>query len=568
MNMRKTYAALFCASALLFAASPVSDACTNVIVTKGASTDGSSMVTYSADSHVMFGELYFRPAGVFPEGAMRDVYEWDSGRFMGRIPQVRRTYQRVGNMNEHQVIFTETTFGGREELPNKNGIMDYGSVIFTTLERAATAREAIKIMDELVQKYGYPSEGESFSISDPNESWIVEIVGKGEELGAVWVAVRIPDGYISGHANQSRINQFLKEFPKEDVLYSPDVISFARKMGWYEGADEDFSFCDTYNPADFGGLRGCEARVWSAFNILGGGKFNKPDGTSAPADDWLDFAMGYNSSHKMPLYIRPDAKVSPKALMDVMRDHYEGTPMDMTLDVGAGEHKAPYRWRPMSFEVDGQKYVCERAIATQQTGYWMLGQSRSWLPDEIGGILWFGVDDASTSCLTPIYTNITREPECFREGNGSLLEYSSTAAFWEFNRVAQFAYLLYDRVEPEVRSHADRRENAAIAAVDSVDKAAKALLDKGQTKKALACITDYSVNSAQDMFKEWQELDLHLFMKYKDGNIMHENEDGTFKNNGNSVRIPEMPSQPQHPEHWLRAIVKSNGEVLKVPQGK
>ncbi|MCI2081794.1 MAG: C69 family dipeptidase [Bacteroidales bacterium] len=566
--MRKAYAALLCITVLSFSVVSVSDACTNVLITKGASADGSTMVSYAADSHTMYGELYFHPAGIFPKGSMLDIYEWDSGKYMGQIEQVPRTFQTVGNMNDHQVAFTETTFGGREELPNKNGIMDYGSLIFVTLQRAATARDAISIMAGLVKKYGYASEGESFSISDPNEVWIVEILGKGEELGAVWAAVRIPDGYISGHANQCRINKIFKEYPKEDVLYSPDIVSFARKMGWYSGKDEDFSFCDAYCPVDFSTIRACDARVWSAFNILGGGTFNLADGTSVPADTYLDYAMGYNPAHKLPLYIRPDKKVTVKALANVMRDHFEGTPMDMTTDIGAGEHKRPYRWRPMAFELDGKKYVCERAICTQQTGYWMVGQCRSWLPDEVGGILWFGVDDAGTSCLTPIYTNVTRVPECFREGNGSLIEYSPTSAFWEFNRVAQFAYLFYDRVAPEVRAHADKHENGCIAEVSGIDSNAVALLGKGKKKEALACLTDYSVNTAQSMFKEWQSLDIYLLMKYKDGNILRQNADGSFKDNGYSKRIPIMPMQPQHPEHWRRAIVNSNGSILKVPDGR
>ena len=618
--MRKSHAILICAALLLAGAQTPAFACSNVIVTKGASADGSTMVTYSADSHMLFGELYFHPAATYPAGAMLDINEWDSGKFLGKISQVLRTYQQVGNMNDHQVIFTETTFGGREELVNKNGQMDYGSLIFISLQRAKTAREAISIMDELTQKYGYASEGESFSIADPNEAWIVEIVGKGEELGSVWAAVRIPDGYVSGHANQSRINKLFSEYPQENVLYSKDVVSFARKMGWFSGEDKDFSFCDTYAPADFSSIRSCDARVWSAFNILGGGTFNYVAGTagdgsmpasaavgtsasgsrgtavaasgassrnaaskkagrgkkaaavvsapeiSEPANSFLDYAMGYNPAHKLPLYIRPAKKVTVKALADVMRDHFEGTPMDLTKDIGAGEHKAPYRWRPMAFEVDGDSYVCERAICTQQTGYWILCQARSWLPDEVGGILWFGVDDAATSCLTPIYTNITRVPECFREGNGSMIEYSPTAAWWEFNRLAQFAYLLYDRVAPEVRKHSDARENRCIAEVPHIDSTAVALLNAGKRDEALACITDYSVNTAQSMFKEWQDLDIYLFMKYKDGNIMRTNEDGTFQNDGFNSRTPAMPMQPQHPEHWLRAIVQSNGDVLRAPK--
>ena len=446
----KRLSALLACLLLLVTARPAADACTNVIITKGASADGSCMVTYAADSHQLYGELYFHPAANWPVGSKLDVYDWDSGYYRGKIAQVPHTFQTVGNMNEHQLIIMETTFGGREGLDNKDGIIDYGSLIYITLQRARTAREAIRTIDELVQTYGYCSEGETFSIVDKDECWIFEIVGKGEQKGAVWVAVRIPDGMISAHANQSRIHHFPLNDP-ENCLYAPDVISFAREKGFFNGKDEDFSFCDAYCPADWGALRGCEARVWSAFRLLGGSNFDDAK--------YLDFASGENPANKMPLCIRPEKKVTVKALADVMRDHYEGTAFDFSEEAGAGVSRVPYRWRPMSFELDGKEYMFERAIATQQTGFWYLGQARSWLPDEVGGVLWFGVDDAATSALTPIYTCISQVPECFREGNGSMLEYSPTSAFWLFNRVAQFSYLFYDRAEPEIRAAADCYEN-------------------------------------------------------------------------------------------------------------
>ena len=414
---------------LLALCRPAADACTNVIVTKGASADGSCMVTYAADSHQLYGELYFKRAADWPAGAMLDIYDWDGGMFRGRVAQVPHTYQTVGNMNEHQLIIMETTFGGREGLENEGGIMDYGSLIYVTLQRARTAREAIRVMNDLVQTYGYPSEGETFSIVDKDECWIYEIVGKGEQKGAVWVAVRIPDGCISAHANQSRIHHFPLNDP-ENCLYAPDVISFAREKGFFTGRDEDFSFCDAYCPADWGALRGCESRVWSAFRLLGGAGFD--------SDKYLDFAMGENPDNKMPLYIKPETKVTVKALADVMRDHFEGTAMDFSEDVGAGISRVPYRWRPMSFELDGKQYLFERSIATQQTGFWYLGQARGWLPDEVGGLLWFGVDDAATSALTPIYTSITSVPECFREGNGSntvLLRLSGSSTGWRSSAI-------------------------------------------------------------------------------------------------------------------------------------
>ncbi|MCK9626274.1 MAG: C69 family dipeptidase [Bacteroidales bacterium] len=566
--MTNLFKILFCVTTSVFILNTSSEACTNVLVTKGASKDGSCMVTYAADSHQLYGELYFSPAKTFPKGSMLDIYEWDTGEYKGQVAQVEHTYQTVGNMNEHQLIIAETTFGGRHELPNKKGIVDYGSLIYITLQRASTAREAISIMDNLMQTYGFPSEGESFSVVDKDEAWIMEIVGKGEELGSVWVAVRIPDGYISAHANQSRIDKFPLNDP-ENCLYAKDVILFARNNGYFKGEDKDFSFCDTYAPVDWGALRGCEARVWSAFNILGKGKFVWSDGYSEhfrDADDYLDYAMGSNSRNKIPLYIKPTEKVDVKELADVMRDHFEGTPMDMTEDVGAGQSKIPYRWRPMDFEVDGQTYVFERAIATQQTGFWILGQARGWLPDEVGGLLWFGVDDAATSALTPIYSNITSVPECLAVGNGNMMEYSPTSAFWLFNRVTHFAYLFYDRVAPEIRAVADKYENERIAQVPFVDEKAIKMLQAGNKKQALAYLTEFSKECSQNLFNKWKGLDEYLLVKFMDGNIKYQNEDGTFKNNGSSKNIPAGPWRPKNRERWLRAIVNDHGKVIK--QGK
>ena len=536
-------------------------ACSNVLITKGASKDGSVLITYSADSHQLYGELYFTPGGSFKRGSLLDIVEWDTGKYLGQIDQIRKTYTTVGNMNAHQVMITETTFGGRSELYDPKGIMDYGSLIYVTLQRAKSAREAIEIMTELVAEYGYASSGESFSIGDKDEVWIMEMIGKGpQEKGAVWVAVRIPDGYISAHANQSRIDRIDFDNP-ENWLYSKDVVSFARKMGYFEGTDEEFSFCDAYAPIDFSGMRGCEARVWSAFNILGGGMIG-----DKKAEEYLDFAMGYNPENKMPLYIKPAEKVGVKEVADVMRDHYEGTPMDMTCDAGAGGHHTPYRWRPMFFEVDGQEYLNERAIATQQTGFWIVCQSRNWLPDEIGGVLWFGVDDASTSCLTPVYTNITRVPECVKVGNGSMLEYSPTSLFWVTNRIANFAYMLYDRVAPEVQAVASKFETEAIHELKSVDATALELLKDPQNGRetAIEFLTKYSEEKAQSLFDIYKNLDTYLLVKYMDGNVKVQNEDGSFKDNGNKPSIPASPIQPGYSEKWKEAVVKDAGETLKV----
>ncbi len=532
------------------------EACTNFIITRGASTDGSVMVTYAADSHQLYGALYkYNPPKEYRAGDIIPVYEWDSGRFLTNIPQVAKSYSTVGNMNEHQVIIAETTYGGRSELVDTTGLMDYGSMIYITLQRATTAREAIDIMIDLANTHGYASSGESFSVADENEAWIFEIIGKGTRMeggknvnkGIVWVARRIPDGYICAHANQARISTFPLNDP-ENCIYSDDVISFAREMGYYEGPDAQFSFCDAYAPLDFSGARGCEARVWSFFNTFASGM-----------DKYLDYAMGYNLDNPMPLWIKPDQKISPKQVFDAMRDHYEGTPMDMTTDIGAGGSKLPYRWRPMNFEVDGVSYVNERATATQQTGFWFTAQARNYLPDAVGGILWFGVDDAGTSCLTPIYCSVTDVPECFREGNGHMTKYSPTAAFWIFNRVAQFAYLRYDYIGAEVRRSADEWENERIAEVLSIDKAARDLSPAEQK----SYLTDYSINTAQKMFDRWVELDQYLMVKYIDGNIKVEDENG-FVDNGSGRDIPASPSQPGYSERWKRAVAADNGEVLRV----
>ena len=546
-------------------------ACTNVLVTKGASKDGSVFVTYAADSHQLYGELYFTPAGFFKPGVMLNVTEWDTGRFLGQIPQIGRTYQTVGNMNEHQLIITETTYGGRPELYDPDGIMDYGSLIYITLQRARTAREAIQIIADLANEYGYASSGESFSIADKNEVWVMELIGKGSKLdrkgrnvrkGIVWVAARVPDGYICAHANQARITNIDFNDP-ENWLYSEDVVDFAREMGYFEGADEEFSFCDAYAPLTFSGMRGCESRVWAAYNILCDGMID-----GRPAEEYLDFAMGYNADNRLPLFVKPAEKISFKEVADVMRDHYEGSPMDMRVDAGAGGHHTPYRWRPMEFEYDGKTYLNERAIATQQTGFWIVCQSRSWLPDEIGGVIWFGADDAATSCLTPVYTSVNEIPQCIKVGNGSMLEYSPTSLFWVTNRIANFAYMLYDRIEPEVREVIDARENAAVEEQPEIDAAALEILGETPTEESIAAtrdfLTTYSIAQAQSLFDTWKELDIYLLVKYMDGNIKKENGHGTFLNNGYSDRIPASPDQPGYSDKWKEVVAKDAGEVLEV----
>ena len=526
-------------------------ACTNFIVTKGASTDGSVMVTYAADSHQLYGALYYTPKGKFKPGATLRVEEWDTGKYLGDIAQIPQTYTAIGNMNEHSVIITETTWGGLPQLEDPNGKIDYGSLIYITLQRAKTAREAIATIVELANTYGYASSGESLSIADASEAWIMELIGKGDSTndpsrkGIVWVAYRIPDGCISAHANQARITKINFNDP-ENCLYAEDVISFARKNDLYNGSDKDFSFCDTYAPADFGAMRGCEARVWSFFRTFSEGM-----------DKYIDYALGVNANNKMPLWIEPTEKISPKALFDAMRDHYEGTPMDMTTDIGAGGHHLPYRWRPMYFTVDGVEYCNERATATQQTGFWLCGQAR----DGKTGILWFGVDDAATSALTPIYVNTTEVPWCLSEENGSMLKYSDTSLFWITNRVAQFAYLRYDLIGKKVREYVDMWENNMLEAVKLVDVA---IGNTPKAKKKAQIATKFSTEHAQLLFDTWTMLDKYLMVKYIDGNVKGEDENGKFIDNGNGKDIPGKIEQPGYSEKWKRAVAADNGRILEV----
>ena len=550
------------------------------------------MISYAADSHQLYGELYFHPAASWEKGAMLDVSEWDTGRPLGQIAQVPYTFQTVGNMNEHQLIIAETTYGGRG-LADSTGIMDYGSLIYITLQRARTAREAIETIVWLANTYGYCSEGESFSIADKDEVWVMDLIGKGTEMvdgvnvrkGIVYVARRVPDGYICAHANQARISTFPLDDP-ENCIYAPDVISFAREMGWYEGPDEEFSFCDTYNPLNFGGMRACEARAWSAFNILCDGNFTFEDenGETVTRDayDYIDYAMGYDAGKRFPLFVKPSRKLTVKDVADVMRDHFEGTPMDMTTDIGAGGNALPYRWRPMGFEYEGKTYINERAIATQQTGFWFVAQARPQFPDEIGALIWFGTDDAATSYLTPVYASITEVPESFRVGNGNMLTYSPTSAFWICNRVANACYKMYNVMEPAVRAEIDRWEYAQMRAVQETDSTAMEIYNEAQTapRKRIgrndrlrrspdpyaelkAYLTGYSVGAAQEIFRKWTELETFLLVKYMDGNVKAQNPDGSFVTNPYTDRIPDGITNPGYTEKWKASVVEDHGEVIE-----
>ncbi len=584
---RITEALIMALSAIFFISMTESHACTNVLVTKGASTDGSNMISYAADSHQLYGELYFAPAGIWNEGDMRQINEWDTGKYLGLIPQTARTYQRVGNMNEHQLIIAETTYGGRPELEDPKGIMDYGSLIYVALERAKTAREAIDVIVELANTYGYYSSGESFSIADKEEVWVMDLIGKGpDNKGIVWVARRVPDGYICAHANQARISTFPQNDP-ENCIYAPDVITFAREKGYFNGEDKDFSFCDAYAPLDFSGMRGCEARAWAAFNILCDGKFTFIDENgnevTRDAEEYLDYAMGWDKTKRFPLFVKPSRKISLKNVADVMRDHYEGTPMDMTQDIGAGGNALPYRWRPMGFEHDGKEYINERAIATQQTGFWFVGQSRGWLPDEIGGVNWFGCDDAATSYLTPIYTSTYEVPECFRVGNGNMITYSPTSAFWMTNRVANACYKAYNIMFPTVDAAIDAWEAEMAEAVVKADEEALAIYKAAQEKprkqirrndkcrktvdpyeEVRNYLTRFSVDNAQRIFEKWVTLEELLLVKFIDGNVKAQNEDGTFVTNGHTDCIPDKITQPGYTERWKAVVAKDHGEIIEV----
>jgi dipeptidase len=539
-----------------------SKGCTNFLITRGASADGSVMITYAADSHTLYGELYYWPARDWPAGSLLDVVEWDTGKFLGKIEQVAHTYSVVGNMNEHQVSIGETTYGGRSELGSQKGaVMDYGSLIYIALQRAKSAREAIGVMTSLAAKYGYASSGESFSISDPNEVWIMEMIGKGEgEKGALWVALKVPDGYICGHANQARITTFPANDP-ENALYAGDVISFARKKGWFTGKDKDFSFSDVYAPVDFSGARFCDARVFAGFNKVASGM----EKYTAYIQGHVEHGGADNFPvNRMPLWVKPDKLLTVKDVIGMMRDHFEGTPLDMTKDIGAGPYQLPYRWRGLTWKVDSTSYCNERAVSTQQTGFSFVAQSRKWLPDPVGGIFWFGVDDSYSSCYVPIYCGIHEIPECFKVGNGDLLTFSETSAFWAFNQVANFAYLRYNDMIKDIQKVQNELEEKFFLFTSVIDKAAMDLQKSAGDEVARKFLTEYSVREANSMTLRWKALYRYLLVKYMDGNVKKE-ENGQFKRNENG--LPVMPDFPGYPEWWYRAIVNSTGNQLKVPAG-
>lgn len=548
--------------------------CTSYLVTPGASADGSSMISYAADSHIRYGELYFFEGGPKPPGSYFQVYYRGNHKPLARVPLPESTYQVVGYINEKQVAIGESTFGGHRELFDTTGMIDYTSLMQLALMKAPTARDAIRIIGELADEYGYYSLGESFSIADPNEVWIMEIIGKGTNMqynrrtrehynadkGAVWVAKRIPDGYISAHANHARImtfplangttsitNQQMDKLhePGISTIYAHDVIDFARRKEYYEGPDADFSFSDVYAPIDFGAARFCEARVWSMFKEVA------PD-----MEQYMDYAMGFDLTNRMPLYVKPERKLSLEDLIKFKRDYLQGTDFDISQDIGAGPWGKPYRWRPLTWELDGKTYFHERTTATQQTGFSFITQSRKDYPDPIGGIIWFGVDDTNLTVYVPMYAGIRRAPDTFREGYGSILEYKEDAAFWVFNKVAHLVYLRYSLKMPDVRKVQEELESSFHNFVPAIDKAALELYQQNP-ELAKDFLTNFSVSMGNYTVERWEELFRFLLVKYLDGNIKKE-ENGEFLTNQYG-KYP-IVEHPNYPEWWLRTIIELTGD--------
>ena len=533
----------------LFGGWSVALACTNLIAGKKATTDGSVMITYAADSHNLYGQLTRTPAAEHRPGEMRKVVEWDTGKPLGEIPQPAHTYAVVGNMNEHQLVIGETTWGGHEELLDTTGqaVIDYGSLIQIALERSKTAREAIDVMTSLVDEFGYASEGESFSIADKDEVWVLEMIGKGAEKGAVWIAVRIPDHAISGHANEPRIRKVnLKD--KDNVRYSKDLIPFARKRGYFSGKDEDFSFAEAFFNHTADNRRGCDARVWSYFRRF------KPE-----ADEYYAWCVG-ESDEPMPLYIVPDRKVSLEEMQWSMRDHFEGTPLAMTEDVGAGPNRVPYRWRPMTFEVDGKTYLNERAIATQQTGWSFVSQSRDWLPDGVGGVLWFGTDDTNTSVYIPIYCSLTEVPA--ELGEGDIATFSMDSNFWMNNWVANQAYNRYDLMIPDIRKVQSALENEFLQSRQGREAEYTALLASGGREALAEAVNEEAAAYARKATDHYRTLAQYLLVRFMDGNMKKLDDDGNFMRN--DYGLPAYPSFPGYNPTYYENIVRETGDRLLV----
>ena len=553
--MNKIFASALMAVAMLGSVSEA-EACSNFIVGKKASVDGSVMCSYSADDYGMFQYLCHYPAAKHAKGEMRKIFDWDSNKYHGEIPEAAETYNVIGNINEWQVTIGETTYGGREEMVDSTGIMDYGSLIYVALQRSKTAREAIKVMTTLANTYGYNSEGETFTICDPNEAWIMEMMGKGAgSKGAVWVALRIPDDAICAHANQSRIGKFnMKD--KKNVMYAKDVVSFARSKGWFKGKDADFSWKMAYAKPDFSGRRFCDARAWAMLNHF------------YDMSPYLDWALGKNpDAQDMPLWVVPNKKVSVKDVENVMRDHYEGTPLSVAdgSDIGGGIWEMPYRPTPLMYKVDGKQYFNERPVSTQQSGFVFVSQMRSWLPREIGGVFWFANDDANMAAFTPVYCSMTERPECYNTPGVDAVHFSKKNAYWVCNMTSNMVYPRYSLMFPTLKEVRDSLDNSYFAAQAGVEKKAQELYAQNP-QAAVKYLNDYSVEKAQQMLGRWNQLFEFMVVKYNDMIIKPTDKNGTFKKT--PYGLGATPVRPGYPEKFAKQLVKQSGDKFLVPEEK
>ena len=553
--MNKIFASALMAVAMMGCVSEA-EACSNFIVGKKASVDGSVMCSYSADDYGMFQYLCHYPAAKHAKGEMRKIYDWDSNKYHGEIPEAAETYNVIGNINEWQVTIGETTYGGREEMVDSTGIMDYGSLIYVALQRSKSAREAIKVMTTLANTYGYNSEGETFTICDPNEAWIMEMMGKGAgSKGAVWVALRIPDDAICAHANQSRIGKFnMKD--KKNVMYAKDVVSFARSKGWFRGKDADFSWKMAYAKPDFSGRRFCDARAWAMLNHF------------YDMSPYLDWALGKNpDAQDMPLWVVPNKKVSVQDVENVMRDHYEGTPLSVAdgSDIGGGIWEMPYRPTPLMYKVDGKQYFNERPVSTQQSGFVFVSQMRSWLPREIGGVFWFANDDANMAAFTPVYCSMTERPECYNTPGADALHFSKKNAYWVCNMTSNMVYPRYSLMFPTLKEVRDSLDNSYFAAQAGVEKKAQELYAQNP-QAAVKYLNDYSVEKAQQMLARWNQLFEFMVVKYNDMIIKPTDKNGTFKKT--PYGLGATPVRPGYPEKFAKQLVKQSGDKFLVPEEK
>ena len=553
--MNKIFASALMAVAMMGCVSEA-EACSNFIVGKKASVDGSVMCSYSADDYGMFQYLCHYPAAKHAKGEMRKIFDWDSNKYYGEIPEAAETYNVIGNINEWQVTIGETTYGGREEMVDSTGIMDYGSLIYVALQRSKTAREAIKVMTTLANTYGYNSGGETFTICDPNEAWIMEMMGKGAgSKGAVWVALRIPDDAICAHANQSRIGKFnMKD--KKNVMYAKDVVSFARSKGWFKGKDADFSWKMAYAKPDFSGRRFCDARAWAMLNHF------------YDMSPYLDWALGKNpDAQDMPLWVVPNKKVSVQDVENVMRDHYEGTPLSVAdgSDIGGGIWEMPYRPTPLMYKVDGKQYFNERPVSTQQSGFVFVSQMRSWLPREIGGVFWFANDDANMAAFTPVYCSMTERPECYNTPGADAVHFSKKNAYWVCNMTSNMVYPRYSLMFPTLKEVRDSLDNSYFAAQAGVEKKAQELYAQNP-QAAVKYLNDYSVEKAQQMLARWNQLFEFMVVKYNDMIIKPTDKNGTFKKT--PYGLGATPVRPGYPEKFAKQLVKQSGDKFLVPEEK